>query len=165
MKEIGMLFKDAMVRGLKNESKTQTRRLKFRGEVGDIVWVKEAFLPKASGIIYRADFESVESAGISGLYGGWKSPLFMSRKYARLIREVTALRQEPLQSISEADAIEEGIEKHSKLDLWRDYSNSDLGWLGFVNPVDSYRSLWISIHGRESWDANPVVNVITFKKV
>jgi hypothetical protein len=64
------------------------------------------------------------------LDGGWRE--------ARI--RITGIRQEPLQAISEADAIAEGVQS-----------------------VADYRTLWESINGARSWDTNPSVWVITFE--
>jgi hypothetical protein len=36
-------------------------------------------------------------------------------------------------------------------------------WPDWRYPVTSFSSLWQSIHGKDSWDANPWVWVISFK--
>ena len=73
---------------------------------------------------------------------GWKSPIFMPRWASRITLEITAVRVERLQDISEADARAEG-----------------------VTAVCAYRKLWEKIHGPGSWDANPYVWVVEFCQV
>ncbi|MGP2988336.1 hypothetical protein ACTVLM_14520 [Serratia marcescens] len=69
----------------------------------------------------------------------------LMRWASRITLEITAVRVERLQNISEADAIAEGGTKHFNID-----------WFG---------PLWASIYGVDSWDANPWVWVIEFRRV
>jgi len=182
MKERPILMSAEMVRALLAGRKTQTRRLvklmdtgrvKLPGShrnwhledpnvvkacpyglPGDRLWVKETFLPKKSGIIYRADLDPVEAAGIGGMYGGWKPSIFMPRKASRLTLEIKTLRVERLQDISEADAKAEGIQCPG-CQSGEHIACTDL--------VKAYRKLWESLNGTDSWKANPWVWVIEFQ--
>lgn len=94
--------------------------------------------------------------------------MFMPRWASRITLEITDVRVERLQDISEADAIAEGIDGAFVEGgrYWRNYSLSDAEamcapMLNF--PTESYRTLWESINGPGSWDANPWVWVIEFK--
>lgn len=96
---------------------------------------------------------------------------FMPKKYARIWLEVTNIRVERVKSISFADAQDEGVEPliidqedRYKNYLWRD----DPTYIEhrsptFANPIDSFRTLWQSINGADSWKANPRVWVVSFK--
>ena len=95
---------------------------------------------------------------------------FMPRSASRITLELTAVRVERLQDISEADAVAEGIIPVPKThawghQFWRDYRLSGDGTFCVDNPIDSYRSLWESLNGPGSWDANPYVWVETFRRV
>lgn len=117
------------------------------GQAGDQLWVKETHLPKSSGLIYRADYDPIEAAGLGGMYGGWKPSIFCRREYSRITLEITGVRVERLNEISENDACWEGI----------DISANDCDY------VKTYRQLWESINGPGSWDKNPMVWVISFQ--
>jgi len=121
------------------------------GQVGDRLWVKETHLPKASGTIYRADFDSVEAAGIGAMYGGWKPSIFCKRIYSRITLEIASVRAERLQDISHRDALAEGVTY--------DVSKPD------GSPLARYKTLWESINGKGSWAKNPWVWVIEFKRI
>jgi hypothetical protein len=73
--------------------------------------------------------------------------------------ELTGIRVERLQDISEADALAEGIVPvHGGFGLpaGEHFHSSD--------PRQSYFSLWESINGRESLEANPWLWVVEFKR-
>jgi hypothetical protein len=170
------------------------------GRAGDRLWVKETWavaakhnttkptdLPERSmTIAYRAGGHSCnDEAGwksfnedASGLHiGQWRPSLFMRRWMSRLTLEITAVRVERLQEISEADAVAEGCDPSHGL-LGSDRLSGYEGRLGFdvVNgkavmrkepsrPIQRYRWLWESVNGAGSWEANPFVWVVSFRRV
>jgi len=91
---------------------------------------------------------------------------FMPRAASRIDLEITGVRVERLQDISEEDAIAEGVEAQigfAQMTWYRDYGFSGPGWLGFESARQSFQSLWQSVYG--TWDANPWLWVIEFKKL
>jgi hypothetical protein len=144
------------------------------GEPGDRLWVRETWgaLPHMLGgfqresLRYRADGEYQNERDT----WRWRPSIHMPRWASRITLEITDVRVERLQDISEADAIAEGIDGAFVEGgrYWRNYSLSDAEamcapMLNF--PTESYRTLWESINGPGSWDANPWVWVIEFKKL
>ena len=106
----------------------------------------------------------------------WRPSIHMPRWASRITLEITGVRVQRLQDISEADALAEGISTLRTPDwdrkhfpTWRtafdaacaDNRKPPVGPL----PSESYRSLWESINGPGSWDANPLVWVIEFERV
>lgn len=83
------------------------------------------------------------------------TPLFMPRWASRLTLDVTSVRIERLQDITEEDARAEGV-------------TPDEGMAG-VTPTmyrDAFRDLWDSINGdRAPWRSNPWLWVVSFKRV
>ncbi len=155
--------------------------------VGSRIWCKETFwrwgkwvggtfkqdliLPRC--IIFDEEWESVADerragAALRSDLGWHKRPsIYMPRKASRITLEVTAVRVERLQDISEADAKAEGadpfVDGHGTLS--RAEIDADPGFANFANYRDGYRILWDSIHGDASWPANPFVWVFTFRKL
>ncbi|WP_449540971.1 hypothetical protein [Enterobacter ludwigii] len=111
--------------------------------------------------IYAADgdFTWGDDDGYEDGRSCWKPSIHMPRAACRILLEVTGVRVERLNSISQEDAQAEGME----LTGWRPtYSDPDSG--GEVwTPYDNFAQLWESIYGEESWQANPWVWVIEFK--
>jgi hypothetical protein len=77
----------------------------------------------------------------------------MPRYASRITLEITDVRVERLQDISEEDARAEGI---------RGTESSEWGCEGLLHD---FETLWESINGEGSWDANPWVWVVSFKPV
>lgn len=93
----------------------------------------------------------------------WRPSIHMPRWSSRILLEITGVRVERLQAITEADARAEGI--------------TDGGCTNCGNPEpcgcadpapsarDAFCHLWGKINGAGSWDANPWVWVVAFKRV
>lgn len=83
---------------------------------------------------------------------------------SRITLEVTGVRVERLQEMSDEDAKAEGCPGDMG---WRpSYQDPDSGFGPEpIFPSDEYRELWESIYGSGSWDTNPWVFVIEFRTV
>lgn len=93
--------------------------------------------------------------------GWWKRPsIHMPRVASRITLEVTGVRVERLQEISEADAKAEGAPDYEE-GVDAPPPDGDHVW----SYRASYRRLWESINGPGSWDANPFVWVVEFRRV
>ena len=88
-------------------------------------------------------------------FAQWRPSIFMPRWASRITLEITSVRVERLQDITAADALAEGIKIHEKFINRNDH----------YGPIAAYRDLWGSINGAGSWDLNPWVWVIEFKKI
>jgi hypothetical protein len=139
------------------------------GQPGERLWVREAWARIVVGnqidYLYRADTH----AGLEKRDGDqkWKPSIHMPRVACRLMLEITGVRVERLSEISFKDAIAEGIEVQ-KSETFGDtvYRNYTPGQMGMTkSAVYSYMTLWQSINGPGSWDANPWVWVVEFKRV
>jgi len=77
----------------------------------------------------------------------WQPSIHMPRWACRLVLEISDVRVERLQAISEADVVAEGVSTPGPF------------------AVHHFRDVWASINGQASWDADPWVWVITFKRI
>jgi hypothetical protein len=168
-------FTGEMVRAILDGRKSQTRRVAKPqpgdnprddgyestilarcpyGRPGDLLWVKETWCGGQYGTayFYKSDWQEHD-------YGPrWKSQRFMPRKASRILLEVTGVRVERVRDISIEDACDEGI--YQKNPTWEDICPPD--------PREDFEELWDSINGKKpgkSWDDNPWVWVIEFKRV
>lgn len=149
-----------------------------RWQPGDVLWVRETWaeVENDSGrmiTVFRADVPDEYHKEIK-----WKPSIFMPRAACRLFLEITDVRVEQLQDISTEDAVAEGIEQQHR--FWRDYHNKKDKGTGFLDTADitwpyerrsysaeqaSYRTLWESINGLDSWLSNPYAWCVTFKRI
>lgn len=109
--------------------------------------------------MYAADFGSESSE-----WGPWKPSIHMPRWASRLTLEITDVRVERLQDISESDARSEGVlyvPGHGEISKWE--LDADPGYSNYLNCRSGFSELWVSINGAGSWDANPWVWVVEFK--
>ncbi|EMM8868934.1 TPA: hypothetical protein R1870_001239 [Klebsiella oxytoca] len=113
--------------------------------------------------IYAADgdFTWGDDDGYEDGRSCWKPSIHMPKTASRILLEITDVRVERLNAISQEDAQAEGM----ALTGWRPtYSDPDSG--GEVwTPYDNFAQLWESIYGADSWKFNPWVWVIEFKVV
>lgn len=157
------------------------------GKKGDRLWVRETWgyaLPDS--IRYKADAaERVvrppqKQVIPNHKLNGWKPSIHMPRWASRLTLELEEVRVERLQEISEEDAKAEGIEpvEFEGKTFWRNYefktahpsrkvrvTDEEHRVKAFICAGASFRSLWNSINGVGSWDANPWVWVLGFRLV
>ncbi|MBS8185745.1 hypothetical protein JOA47_00405 [Klebsiella pneumoniae] len=136
------------------------------GVPGDRIWVREAFasgLSTKSTLAYRATHKREDLE--DGFYDTikWTPSIHMPRWASRILLEITGVRVERLNAISEEDARAEGIIDGGCLNCGEPEP------CGCANPepdaTDAFAYLWQSIYGQESWNANPWVWVISFERV
>lgn len=152
------------------------------GQPGDRHWVRETFfawgrwitrfnpkkcrdewhfidltLEAGKSYLYVADgFSDMQAfqkrrGGVEPMY--WKRPaIFMPRAACRLLLTVTGVSVERLQEISDADAIAEGIKRSTD-------------GIPICNARQWYQVLWEQINGPGSWDLNPWVWVVEFRRL
>lgn len=137
--------------------RTSKWELKIPHPVGSRIWVKETWGPCDGGVCYRAS----EKPTVKPDGGKWRPSIFMPRWASRITLEVTEVRMEKLQDISEEDAKAEGCS------AFDDSGIADADWIGCEDATAStqYAALWESINGSGSWDQNPWVWVYTFRRV
>lgn len=150
------------------------------GMPGDRLWVRETtrmrylpnFLtgePTKNECAEYVDGEPVLSpAGFD--FSWWYSrkicpSIHMPRWASRITLEVTGVRVERLQDISEADCIDEGIQQWPLGFRVEETGAPDHRSRNFASATSAYRFLWERINGAGSWDANPWVWVVDFRRI
>jgi len=161
------------------------------GQVGDVLWVRETFFgyneEDENKYLYFADSKDSRPFGFSDSYCAnewgisnkeiwpkWKPSLFMPKAACRIFLKITEIRVKRLQDISEEDAIREGIDslvdhrlksEPIRYASYCDFDNPKDPALYTSCPINSFETLWQSINGKDSWEANPWVWVICFERI
>lgn len=158
-----ILFSAPMIRALLAGRKTQTRRLKFKAEPGDLLWVKETWahvanFPPTARYYATDDVHELRKK---------RPSIFMPRWASRLTLQVTEVQLERLHDISCDDAVVEGI--YAMADVGDDPAHLVWTWADDATrhetPRAAYAALWDEINGERpgaSWADNPIATVITF---
>ncbi len=98
-------------------------------------------------------------------YAVWlkRASIHMPRRASRLTLEVTGVKVERLQDISEVDAIAEGVAQIAPPDKdgGRHFGVVP-GLFDRPTAAKAYATLWDAINGPGAWDANPWVAAVTF---
>ncbi|VGI89235.1 hypothetical protein [Klebsiella pneumoniae] len=133
------------------------------GKPGDRIWVRETWArynidQNSHDIAYRATTPADWPEE-----GRWRPSIHMPRWASRILLEITDVRVERLNAISEEDARAEGIIDGGCLNCGEPEP------CGCANPepdaTDAFAYLWQSIYGQENWNANPWVWVISFERI
>jgi hypothetical protein len=154
------------------------------GAAGDTLWVRETWSPDHRDVypcydfVYRADgtvsdrdvaehvhgcTEKDRDAGVrhfeclACIPFRWRPSTHMPRRASRLTLEVVSVRVERLQDVSQDDARREGVVDTSG--AWEGLTDQHL-----AGPRGAFRALWESSNGAGSWDANPWVWRVEFRK-
>lgn len=148
------------------------------GQPGDRLYVRETW--RTSGDGGRADYlaprdlqphavwyDANGKAPADECVGKTRVSIHMPRWASRILLEIVSVRVERLNDCSDADALAEGIDVDLMLELQDNYDIvcAGTGAAGRATPQSMYRDLWESINGYGSWDANPLVWVVKFKRV
>lgn len=142
------------------------------GAPGDRLWVRESWAAGAcseglkplelypgfhlrdnGGLWYRADNAAPPSPITDR--GKWRQSIHMPRWASRITLEVTDVRVERLQDISNEDAVAEG----ARIPV------GEYGGQATFSDRKAFCNIWNSIKGPDAWDKNPWVWAISFKVV
>lgn len=134
------------------------------------LYVRESYCPRyfdGGRHAYRADWDGSASDVVTE--PKWTPSIYMPKAAARIWLEVTEVRVERLQDITEEDARAEGMDWAAPLSHHE--PDEDPREVGYVAPgasfaLPNFRELWDRINGKRpgcSWDNNPWVWVVGFK--
>lgn len=151
---------------------------------GDRLWVREqfaAFIPFGEQSLYAEAWTAFDNGARRRVIGAATPPatarpdcplkyrpsIHMPRWASRLTLTVQAVKIEPLQDISEDDAVAEGIVRIAR-DLRRHGRMDGYGLAGTApedastTPAHAFERLWRGLHGAGAWASNPDVVALTF---
>lgn len=110
-------------------------------------------------------------------YISWKPSIHMPKSDARIWLLIESIKVERAQDISEEDAKAEGLAEVTKDDRHFKWGlpdkdgfpggyadNTGWAWADWKSTAkEAWQTLWESINGKESWEANPWVWCVSFK--
>lgn len=141
----------------------------YCGEKGKDVW---HFNDKTLPGKYRFERPADTLRRSAGAIGWFKRPaIFMPRAASRILLEITDVRVQRLQDISEEDARAEGVERLSDapacLTPWKNYRLNPGAPFAMNHSIAaaSFMSLWDSINGADAHKSNPWVWTISFRRI
>ncbi len=175
VKDTGFYAIDAAIHGNEvalREREALATRCPF-GQPGDRLWVRETWGLQVRSygggagefIVYRATNPNAiycRSSEGREYPVKWKPSIHMHRHSSRILLEITAVRVERLQDISEEQALAEGV-RSEPCDHARQ-ACSDIGCWGDT-AKGAFGFLWEQLNGAGAWQANPWVWVVEFKRV
>lgn len=141
------------------------------GAVGDRLWVRETFrvhsrATDVATLVYKASEQQswtqqthrvpIENCNKPAVIDNWTPSIHMPRWASRVALEITGVRVERLNNMTEADAMAEGCQGGH---------DSIPGYMYSATPHEHFHHVWESIYGEDSWLANPWVWVIEFQRV
>lgn len=175
------------------------------GKIGDRIWVRETWRPSRQpqngglsvmGIKFAADDSIIPDQRADKLWtmaraNSWRPSIHMPRWASRIALEITGVRVERLNDITESDSEAEGVSPHVEQKWWQGYYKNDplchtclpakpdgsapdslievkpYRDLSHMNRTAKreYELLWNRINGPDSWQQNPWVWVIEFKRI
>lgn len=161
------------------------------GAPGDRLWVRETwycdhFEVQKGPYLQPADMHDLDQSREDGelVYAAdgltpheqeqptWKPSIHMPRWACRILLEITDVRVERLQEISEEQAVAEGLIWQGQENGKAFYSHAERKYppgahqqfgISGVDAISAFRNLWNSVGG--DWDANPWVWCVSFRRV
>ena len=129
------------------------------GHIGDRLWVRETWAKATpyQEAVYKSTYKFPQD-----FKREWKSPTCMPRWASRILLEITNIRVERLQDISEEDAEKEGFVSSARkvfIEGHEDYYG--------LYATDKFMKSWRNLNAKRGfpWELNPWVWVIEFKVV
>lgn len=179
----------AILDGRKTQTRRVIKRGWLRcpcGATGDRLWVRETWqkcccVRGDGAVVYKADGAYIHSLADCGgegdwcgladkcghdnsdwqFKGPWVSPIHMPRWASRILLEVTEVRVQRVQEISDSDVTAEGIDG-PEIDMWRQWLHRD------DVHGHAFGVLWDTINGNkpgQSWADNPWAWAISFQRI
>jgi hypothetical protein len=132
------------------------------GVPGDRLWVRETHAEyevddvQGTRTFFRADYADGACQVRPGVFLKWTPGIHMPRVVSRITLEVVSVRVERLHAITEEEAVREGLPP--RLPEGTTLSSNP-------SAAKRFTSLWETINGAGSWDSNPWVWRVEFKRV
>lgn len=139
-------------------------------ELGEVVAIAQSYMDvdrfhrKGKNAAYLEYLDSILPE--LKLHPGWTNKMFVKADLMPRHIEITGIKVERLQDISDEDYMKEGIEEHLKGIQYGFPSN--IGYIGqypFSNPREAFSALIDKVSGKGTWECNPFVWAYEFKLI
>lgn len=127
------------------------------GQAGDRLWVRETWGMDTEGNLHLRSTECE-----SKVIGGWNPSIHMPRWASRITLEITEIRVQRVNDITDEDVLAEGCSKCKRTgadteDCWMDTSALACG----------FSQVWDSLYAKKGlgWTENPWVWALTFRRI
>lgn len=147
------------------------------GQAGDRLWVREAWradvahdalppreIPPGSPVFMEASALNWRGGPHDGTPGKLRPGMFMPRWASRITLQITDVRVERLQDISQAEALAEGVTPQWEPGMSGRLMEA-LGGFSHRPAASAYATLWEEINGAGSWESNAWVWAVGFKRI
>lgn len=154
--------------------------VKPRYHIGQTLYIKEPWATmaifdnlspkelKKGSPLWFTDTDADAPSGCGWDMGKPRSPMFLMEWMTRNFIQITDVRPERLQDITEDDAVKEGIRMTDPKDgefIAHYNSTKHPASFNFTTARQAYSELWDEINGESSWSSNPWVWVYSFKLI
>lgn len=130
-------------------------------EVGDIVAIQQSYKDLAEQVpFYRMACEDLDEYET---HKGWTNKMFVKAEIMPHHVQITDVRLEWLQDISDEDCLREGVWGTTKKGKY--FCDYGLDFNGYDTPCEAFAALIDKVSGRGTWDSNPLVWVYSFERV
>jgi len=139
------------------------------GQPGDRLWVREAWRilgdsPDDTLDMFDRDDVQYRADDDQSYIDKYRPSSRMPRRFSRITLEVTGVRVERLQDIRPRDILAEGAVERPHVDQFGRNPVSRFDGKVYLDLRSLWAAGWNQINGPGSWDANPWVWVIEFRR-
>jgi hypothetical protein len=146
--------------------------LKSKYEVGEVVAISQSYSTVCNGMMQKDSdsdlYENFRDAIIHDNSAGWYNKMFVRADLMPHQIQITNIRLEKLQDISDEDCIAEGIYKGQCGSIETHFMDAYYfkgNIQPYCTPRDAYAELIDMVSGKGTWESNPYVFVYEFKLI
>lgn len=133
-------------------------------KVGEVVAIAQSYLDLSLAEV--SQWKSNGNKTTINSLAGWTNKMFVKADLMPHHIEITGIKVERLQDVSDEDCLKEGIEEHLKGGQYGFPSN--IGYIGqypFSNAREAFAALIDKVSGKGTWDSNPFVWAYEFELI
>ena len=145
------------------------------GKVGHKLWLRETYAVEefndGKRIVWAADMSAAYENDLSDVFYlptnyevRCRPSIHMPRKYCQTVLNISSIKVQRLQDITDEDALAEGVQEWARSDAKLQLLKASKIAVP-DRPKFLFQLLWTALYGPDAWDVNPYVWVIATDKV